>query len=360
MAPSLSDRYRLEDPIGVGGMATVYRAHDVELDRPVAVKVLADPLASDPEIRTRFLREGRLAARLSHPNVVRVFDAGEQDGRPFIVMEHVEGETLADVLRRRGRLPPDEAVELVLQAGEGLDSAHGAGLVHRDVKPQNLLVGDEGTLKVADFGIARALEGTQVTQAGTILGTAAYLAPEQAAGESVGPAADVYGLGAVLYELLAGRPPFEDASLEALVLRHREEEVAAPPLPPAVPPEVEDVVMRALARVPAHRPASAADLAHELRSALGEAPTQRLPAERPTEVLPRRGRSAAGRRAGAIVAAALSSLALLVLALVLLPGRLEGTGDGGDAPARVEPVPQAETPEEQARNLADWIRRHSR
>ena len=206
-------RYRLERPLGHGGMASVYLAHDAELDRPVAVKLLAESLAGDTAFRRRFLREARLAARLSHPNVVAVFDAGEADGgRPYIVMEYVEGTTLED----RGPLPPAEGVALAVQACHGLAHAHAAGLVHRDVKPHNLLLRTDGTLKVADFGIARAAEATALTQVGTVLGTAAYLAPEQAAGEEVTAAADVYSLGAVLYELLTGRPPYEPASLAAV------------------------------------------------------------------------------------------------------------------------------------------------
>ena len=189
-------RYRLERPLGHGGMATVYLAHDVELDRPVAVKLLAESLAGDQAFRRRFLREARLAARLSHPNVVGVYDAGEaEDGRPYIVMEYVDGSTLEG----RGRLPPREAVGLAVQACHGLAHAHAAGLVHRDVKPHNLLLRSDGTLKVADFGIARAAEATALTQVGTVLGTAAYLAPEQATGGEVTPATDVYSLGAVLY-----------------------------------------------------------------------------------------------------------------------------------------------------------------
>src|SRR5689334_17683203 len=176
-------------------MATVYLAQDEELHRPVAVKVLAENLAGDAALRERFLREARLAARLSHPNVVSVYDAGEtEDGLPYIVMEYVPGTTLAEL----GRVPPHEGVELVLQACRGLAHAHAAGLVHRDVKPQNLLLRDDGTVKVADFGIARAAETTALTQIGTVLGTAAYLSPEQALGEEVTAAADVYSLGAVL------------------------------------------------------------------------------------------------------------------------------------------------------------------
>ena len=171
-AQTVAGRYRVEGMLGHGGMASVLRARDDDLERPVAIKVLAEHLARDPSVRTRFLREARLSGKLAHPNVVQVFDAGEEDGRPYIVMECVQGRTLADLLAERGHLPWQEAVRLALQACAGLQHAHAAGLVHRDVKPQNLLLRDDGTLKIADFGIARAAEQTRLTQAGTILGTA--------------------------------------------------------------------------------------------------------------------------------------------------------------------------------------------
>ena len=205
---SVAGRYDVERTLGGGGMAVVYLARDLELGRPVAVKVLAENVAGDPDLRERFVREARLAGRLSHPNVVRVYDAGEEDGRPFIVMECVEGESLAETVRREGRLDPDRVAELGVQACAGLEHAHRAGLVHRDIKPANLLVTEDGTLKVADFGIAHAIGGTRVTAVGTVLGTVAYLSPEQAFGEPVTPASDLYSLGACLYELIAGQPPF--------------------------------------------------------------------------------------------------------------------------------------------------------
>jgi len=216
-------------------MASVYLGRDGELERRVAVKLLAASVGRDDELRRRFARESRLAARLSHPNVVAVFDAGEDGGRPYIVMEYVEGETLADVLRRRGALPTEEAAEIAGQVAAGLAHAHAQGLVHRDVKPQNLLVSGDGRVKIADFGVARGDDLSQLTQAGTVLGTAAYLSPEQAAGSSVGPASDVYSLGAVLYELLTGRTPYRFDSLADL---------AAPRNPPPAPPALADVVAR--------------------------------------------------------------------------------------------------------------------
>lgn len=358
MTSAVAGRYRVERRLGEGAMARVDLAHDAELGRPVAIKVLAGHLADDRELRERFVREGRLAARLAHPHVVAVYDAGEEDGRPYIVMEYVDGETLAELVRRRGALPPAEAVGLARQALAGLEHAHAAGLVHRDLKPGNLLLRGDGTLKIADFGIARAMEVTGLTEAGTVLGTAAYLAPEQARGEQVGPPADVYSLAAVLYELLTGRPPRQVASLAEL------DEHAAEPirpvrdLEPAVPPELEDTVMRALAARPEHRPSAA-----ELRTGLDawakpgspspEPPTAVMPASRP----PRRG---------------IPRLPLLLLA-VAAAGTLAGyglvaaLGDDGrarpTAPATTAsagpPAPGA-TPEETARNLSAWLRANAR
>jgi serine/threonine protein kinase len=202
-------RYRIERELGRGGMATVYLAHDTELDRLVAIKLLAQHLATEDEFLARFLREARLAGRLSHPNVVRVYDAGDADGRPFIVMECVRGGSLAEA----SSLSATRVVRLGTQACAGLQHAHDTGLVHRDIKPANLLVRDDGVLKIADFGIARAAESTRHTQVGTLLGTAAYLAPEQVAGAEATPGSDVYALGAVLYELLTGRTPYTFDSL---------------------------------------------------------------------------------------------------------------------------------------------------
>ena len=337
---TIRGRYRLERRLGGGGMAEVHLARDVELDRPVAVKLLAEHLAEDAELRERFVREARIAARLAHPNVVAVYDAGDEDGTPFIVMECVEGETLADLLRREGPLDPDRAVGLARQACAGLAHAHAAGLVHRDVKPGNLLLRRDGMLKVADFGIARAAETTRLTLAGTILGTAAYLAPEQATGEEVTPAADVYSLGAVLYECLAGRPPRRVESLADL-----DPEQPITPLrdvAPAVPQELEDAVMHALARRPEFRPATAAELALELDGA--EPPT-----------LPLRRKHRQRRRIWpALVAVGL---------LLALAGAYAVAGDDPPAPppptARGAPGPLGRTPAENARNLSEWLRRYS-
>jgi eukaryotic-like serine/threonine-protein kinase len=349
-APAVSGgRYRLVQPLGHGGMATVYLARDEELDRAVAVKLLAENLADDASFRKRFLREARLAARLSHPNVVSVYDAGEtEDGRPYIVMEHVEGVTLADLLRERGRLPAAEAVGLAVQACRGLAHAHAAGLVHRDVKPQNLLLRSDGTLKVADFGIARAAETTALTQAGTVLGTAAYLSPEQATGEEVTSAADVYSLGAVLYELLTGRQPYEFDSLVDLAEQQAQGSIApVSELAPEVPRHVEDAVMRSLARNPAYRPPSAEALAREL-----------APEEPPTKVAPAPPRQTRRGRLWLVLAGAL--VAAAVALAVVLATREGDSPPPTPRPAAVPPIPRGANAQEQARNVAAWLRRNSR
>jgi serine/threonine protein kinase len=340
-------RYRIERELGRGGMATVHLAHDEELGRPVALKLLPEHLAGDDAFRARFLREARLAGRLSHPNVVRVYDAGEADGRPFIVMEYVPGTSLAQA----GRLAPGRVVELGVQACAGLQHAHDAGLVHRDVKPANLLVREDAVLKVADFGIARAAESTRHTQAGTLLGTAAYLAPEQIAGADATPASDVYSLGAVLYELLTGRPPYTFSSLAELAAQQAEGLIEpVRDLEPSVPHEVEAAVMHALARDPSFRPASAAELAHELASAT----------ERPTRPLPQRRFVSVPGRGGAVWLVAAILVAAIAVALGL--AKLGGGGKSAPPPAppRVTPPAPAPTAEQQARNLARWLRVHSR
>jgi serine/threonine-protein kinase len=334
-------RYRVERLLGHGGMATVYLTHDEELHRPVAVKLLAESLAGDASFRARFLREARLAARLSHPNVVGVYDVGEtEEGRPYIVMEYVPGTTLAGL----GPVAPKQAVELAAQACRGLAHAHAAGVVHRDVKPQNLLLREDGTVKVADFGIARAAEATALTQAGTVLGSAAYLSPEQALGREVTAAADIYSLGAVLYELLTGRPPYEFESLTDLAAKQSGGQIVpVGELAPAVPQGVEDAVMRSLARNPAYRPASAAAFARELGA--DDEPTVPLPAPAP----PR-------RRSYLWPALA----ALLVLAAVIL-GVALATRSGGSSPPRprqtlVRPIPRGANAQQQAQGIAAWLR----
>jgi serine/threonine protein kinase len=269
-------RYRLEGRLGVGGMSTVRLAFDTRLERYVAVKLLAEHLAHDASFVSRFRREALAAARLVHPNVVQVFDFGSDDesGRQFIVMEYVDGESCAEMLRERGHIDPREAVDILTQACRGLDYAHRNGVVHRDVKPGNLLLSTDGAIKLADFGIAKAAEQSDITKVGSVLGTAAYLSPEQARGEPAGPASDLYALGVVAYQLMAGRLPYEAASLTDLARQQ-----AAPPqrldlLAPDVPPALAAAVMRALAGDPEQRYADAGEMEEALREGLrGQGPT---------------------------------------------------------------------------------------
>jgi serine/threonine-protein kinase len=270
MTEDLAGRYELGDRLGVGGMSTVRIARDRRLERDVAVKVLAEHLAEDPQFVARFRREALAAARLVHPNIVQVFDFGldEPTGRHYIVMEYIRGQSAAEILRERSILPVSEALAIVSHACRGLDYAHRNGVVHRDIKPGNLLRSEEGIVKVADFGIARNLgDESSITQVGSVLGTAAYLAPEQAHGEEVGPRADLYALGVVTYQALSGRLPYEAQSLTELALKQQSE---APPLlnnlNPEVTPQLAAAVDRALALEAADRFGSA----EEMRQALAD------------------------------------------------------------------------------------------
>jgi serine/threonine protein kinase len=271
-------RYRLERRLGVGGMATVQLAFDTRLERHVAVKLLAEHLAEDGNFVSRFRREALAAARLVHPNIVQVFDFGldESTHRNFIVMEYVSGQSCAEILREEGTLPPKPAVDILTQACRGLDYAHRNGVVHRDVKPGNLMRSDEGMVKLADFGIAKAAEDSDITKVGSVLGTAAYLAPEQARGEAAGPSSDLYALGVVAYQLLAGRLPYDAGSLTDLA---RLQESGPPPrideLQPDVPAALAAAVARALHRDPEHRYPDAAEMETALRDGLrGRAPAE--------------------------------------------------------------------------------------
>ncbi len=301
-----ADRYRLDRRLGVGGMAPVQLAFDTRLERYVAVNLLAEHLAADSSFVSRFKREALAAARLVHPNIVQVFDFGSDrhSSRQFIVMEFVDGHSCAELLRDRGPMPPRSAVDVLTQACRGLDYAHRNGVVHRDVKPGNLLVNTDGVVKLADFGIAKAAEQSDITKVGSVLGTAAYLSPEQARGEPAGPVSDLYALGVVSFQLMAGRLPYEAASLTDLA---RLQESGAPPRREDhvrdVPPALAAAVARALQRDPARRYADAAEMEDALRDGLaGIAPsedvdaTHALPAEDATRMLTSGTRERPARR----------------------------------------------------------------
>jgi serine/threonine-protein kinase len=287
----LGERYRLEERLAAGGMGTVWAATDQVLNRRVAVKILNEGLADDERFIERFRREAKAAAGLLHPNVAGVFDYGEEDGRPYIVMELIEGETLADRLVREGRFPPEEVARVGTDVASALAVAHEAGILHRDIKPANIMLTKRGEVKVMDFGIAaEVLAGsTGLTGTGMVMGTAKYLSPEQATGNPSTPASDLYSLGTVLYEMLAGRAPFEAPSPMATALAHAND--IAPPLAelvPDVPPRLASVIERTLDKNPDARPASADALAAELAGDSAAAPeddTAVLPVPAATEAL---------------------------------------------------------------------------
>jgi len=268
----LADRYELEELVGAGGMSSVFRAHDRLLDRKVALKILHQQYSGDDEYVERFRREARAVAALSHPNIVTVIDRGDHDGRQFIVFEYIEGENLKRLIERRGPAPVATALELGMQIARGLSFAHQQGLVHRDVKPQNVLLNGDGRAKVTDFGIARSLDVQHgMTQTGTVLGTSDYIAPEQAQGQRVDEHTDVYSLGVVLYELLTTEVPFPGENFVAVAMRHINE----PPPPirdkrPDVPPRVEAAIQKAMAKRPEDRFQTMADFCRELEACLAE------------------------------------------------------------------------------------------
>jgi eukaryotic-like serine/threonine-protein kinase len=265
----IAGRYDLSDRLGFGGMSTVHLAFDRRLERQVAVKVLAEHLADDPQFVSRFRREALAAARLVHPNIVQVFDFGldEPTGRHFIVMEHIRGQSGAELLRDHGRLDLQSALAMLNHACRGLEHAHRHGVVHRDVKPGNLLRSEDGLTKLADFGIAKATgdSASRITQVGSVLGTAAYLSPEQAAGEDATARSDLYGLGVVAYQFLAGRLPYEAQSLTELALKQQRER---PPLLDQVDPEIPSGVAQAVARALELEPSRRFASADEMREAL--------------------------------------------------------------------------------------------
>jgi len=344
----IAGRYELLGRLGSGGAATVYRARDVRLDRIVAVKVLHEQLAADPDFLARFQREARTAASLNHPNVVDVYDYGAEGNTAYIVMPFVGGGNLKELIAARGRLAPTEATDIARQVLSALAAAHAKGLVHRDVKPQNVLLTGDGVVKLADFGIAHVAAQPELTQVGTTIGTAAYIAPEQATGASVGPAADLYGVGLLLYEMLTGRPPFVGGTPMEVAYRQVNEHPTSPrQLVPAVPAALDAVVMRALAKDPAARFPSAEAMLAALDAPIpapsSEVTQPMVTVRMPVTPPPGRAGSAPpveGGRGGAgliVVLAIVGLLAALGMAAALTASRF-GFLSGGGPPGSPAPT----------------------
>lgn len=332
-------RYRLIEALAHGGTASVWRAHDERMGRDIAMKILRDE-GVDATLRERAGREARVLAGLDHPNIVRVYDGGDDDGVTYIVMALLQGETLRAIIDRRGAVPLDEAAELVADVADGLGAAHARGVIHRDVKPANIICHDQVPTLV-DFGIARSMDATTLTR-GLVLGTASYLSPEQAQGAPLTPAVDVYALGCVLYELLTGQPPFRGDNPVTVALQHVQDDPASLADRADIPPAMNELVLRCLAKDPARRPADGTELAIALRAAadadpsddtaaiapsvvdgtmvmpaVGIAPPVSRPARRPTPTIP-----------WPIVLAA----AAVVIAIVLASRLSGGIAEAGPAP----------------------------
>jgi serine/threonine-protein kinase len=288
----LGHRYKLVQTIGSGGMAVVYRAQDMMLERPVAIKVLRQDFSSDPSFRDRFHLEAKAAANLSHPNIVTVHDFGLDNHRLYLVMEFIPGTDLKTILKQRGRLPVNEAIDLMVQACAGIGYAHRAGLVHCDIKPQNILVTPDQRLKITDFGIARALASIHPDEHSDVIwGSPQYFSPEQASGLAPSPASDVYSLGVVFYEMLTGRLPFDGQTATELAKQHRDSRPTPPrKYNPSIPVEVEQIVLKILSKEPSSRYRTANQLGRVLSTILQSpeiehpgTPAKHIQLQKPTE-----------------------------------------------------------------------------
>jgi eukaryotic-like serine/threonine-protein kinase len=372
----ISERYRLEEKIGSGGMSSVYRAFDPMLERWVAIKLMHRDISNDPDQLERFRREARAVAQLNHPHVVTVIDAGEDEGAPYIVFEYVEGETLKERIRRLGRLPVSEAVAYAIEIGRALESAHANRLVHRDVKPQNVLIDPDGRAKVTDFGIARSLEAKGLTATGRVLGTTDYVSPEQALGREVTGQSDIYSLGIVLYEMLTGETPFHADTQVAVAMKHVRD-----PLPdvqrrrPEISATLAAVVERSTAKETQNRYPAVSQMVHDLEEVLAiEAARTGQTTGEATTVLRSLSSDTADyapirlRRPKRVLALTLLVLGLLAATALLLATRTEkGTGGtvvkkpaelsevrlAGDAASDYDPEGDNKESDEATRNAID-------
>src|SRR3954462_4272778 len=355
----LGERYEIGGVLGRGGMAEGHRGRDLRLGREVAVKVLRQDLARDPSSQVRFRREAQAAASLNHPAIVAVYDTGEdrtpQGATPYIVMEYVEGETLRDVLRREGRLSPERAMSLTADICAALDFSHRNGIVHRDVKPGNGMITPQGTVKVMDFGIARAVSDSaaMMTSTAAVIGTAQYLSPEQARGEGVDARSDVYSVGCMLYELVTGAPPFTGDSPVAVAYQHVREDPRLPSsINPRIPPELDAIVLKSMSKNPANRYQSAAEMRNALLRALAGQRVEATPVmgdEEKTTILaaPPGGygygdddwddeeEAAAKRRKRRIIAIVAVVAVLLVAGAIAIAVAMSGGGGGTPAATKV-------------------------
>ncbi len=321
----IKGRYRVGRRLGDGGMAIVYLGHDLLLGRDVAIKTPRPQFAADPAFRARFEREARAAASLSHPNIIDVHDVGEDDGTPFIVMELVRGQSLKEIIAADAPFHPDDVAELLGQIGGALDYAHARGYVHRDIKPGNILIDEHGRAKLVDFGIAKGLADTDLTEAGGGFGTAAYLSPEQAEGLMATPASDVYSAGVVAFEMLTGEPPFTAETPVGLAMRHVHDPAPRPSrVVPGLPPQVDPIVLRALAKDPTRRWGSAGAFARALKDWRNAGPPVPAPAVAEVAVPSTRG-----------------SLAPTIVVVILVLGALAALLWTGfrNLPDSVEPTP---------------------
>ena len=278
----INDRYEIIKTIGEGGMANVYLAHDTILDRKVAIKVLRGDLSNDEKFIRRFKREALSVSNLSHPNIVEVYDVGEEDGNYYIVMEYIEGKTLKQLLQKRGALTLTEVIDIMSQLTDGLAHAHEAYIIHRDIKPQNIMIEDNGRIKITDFGIAMALNSTQLTQTNSVMGSVHYLPPEQANGKGATVKSDIYSLGILMYELLTGSVPFKGDTAVEIALKHMKEKVpSVRKQNPTIPQSVENIILKATAKNPKNRYDSVREMHADLETALERDNEKRLVYEYP-------------------------------------------------------------------------------